>query len=275
MFAEQVGFRSGQKEWRAERPQSMPQHPVVIVGVGVSGIALGANLVKLGIPFVILEKHHAVGGTWYENTYPGCGVDTPNHAYSFSFGKRYPWSQYFSTQEEIIDYLNKCTDEFSVREHIRFGCTVTSASWDSEGQMWRITYEADDKTEVELDAFAMVTAVGFFNRPSTQKFPGESSYKGTIFHSDRWPGDLDVTDKRVAVIGTGASAMQIVPSIAPEVKHLTVYQRSPQWVRRIDHFHDKLGDEQQFLLEEFPIYRAWFRFSMFWRYCDGLLPALQ
>ncbi len=275
MFAEQVGFRSGQKEWRAGRPQSMPEHPVVIIGAGMSGIALGANLVKLGIPFVVLEKHHEVGGTWHENRYPGAAVDTPNHAYSFSFGERYPWSQYFSPQEEIIDYLIKCSNEFGVREHIRFGCTVTSATWDNENQTWRITYETDDKAEVELNAFIMVTAIGFFNKPSTQVLPGEESYQGAIFHSARWPQDLDVSDKRVAVIGTGASSMQIVPSIAPSVKNLTVYQRSAQWVRRIDHFHDKLGDAQQFLLDEFPVYRAWFRFSMFWRYCDGLLPTLR
>ncbi len=275
MFAEQVGFRSGQKEWRAGRPQSMPEHPVVIIGAGMSGIALGANLVKLGIPFVVLEKHHEVGGTWHENRYPGAAVDTPNHAYSFSFGERYPWSQYFSPQEEIIDYLIKCSNEFGVREHIRFGCTVTSATWDNENQTWRITYETDDKAEVELNAFIMVTAIGFFNKPSSQVLPGEESYQGAIFHSARWPQDLDVSDKRVAVIGTGASSMQIVPSIAPLVKNLTVYQRSAQWVRRIDHFHDKLGDAQQFLLDEFPVYRAWFRFSMFWRYCDGLLPTLR
>ena len=275
MFAEQVGFRSGQKEWRAGRPQSMPEHPVVIIGAGMSGIALGANLVKLGIPFVVLEKHHEVGGTWHENRYPGAAVDTPNHAYSFSFGERYPWSQYFSPQEEIIDYLIKCSNEFGVREHIRFGCTVTSTTWDNENQTWRITYETDDKAEVELNAFIMVTAIGFFNKPSTQVLPGEESYQGAIFHSARWPQDLDVSDKRVAVIGTGASSMQIVPSIAPSVKNLTVYQRSAQWVRRIDHFHDKLGDAQQFLLDEFPVYRAWFRFSMFWRYCDGLLPTLR
>ena len=275
MFAEQVGFRSGQKEWRAGRPQSMPEHPVVIIGAGMSGIALGANLVKLGIPFVVLEKHHEVGGTWHENRYPGAAVDTPNHAYSFSFGERYPWSQYFSPQEEIIDYLIKCSNEFGVREHIRFGCTVTSATWDNENQTWRITYETDDKAEVELNAFIMVPAIGFFNKPSTQVLPGEESYQGAIFHSARWPQDLDVSDKRVAVIGTGASSMQIVPSIAPSVKNLTVYQRSAQWVRRIDHFHDKLGDAQQFLLDEFPVYRAWFRFSMFWRYCDGLLPTLR
>ncbi len=275
MFAEQVGFRSGQKEWRAGRPQSMPEHPVVIIGAGMSGIALGANLVKLGIPFVVLEKHHEVGGTWHENRYPGAAVDTPNHAYSFSFGERYPWSQYFSPQEEIIDYLIKCSNEFGVREHIRFGCTVTSATWDNENQTWRITYETDDKAEVELNAFIMVTAIGFFNKPSSQVLPGEESYQGAIFHSARWPQDLDVSDKRVAVIGTGASSMQIVPSIAPSVKNLTVYQRSAQWVRRIDHFHDKLGDAQQFLLDEFPVYRAWFRFSMFWRYCDGLLPTLR
>ncbi len=275
MFAEQVGFRSGQKEWRAGRPQSMPEHPVVIIGAGMSGIALGANLVKLGIPFVVLEKHHEVGGTWHENRYPGAAVDTPNHAYSFSFGERYPWSQYFSPQEEIIDYLIKCSNEFGVREHIRFGCTVTSATWDNENQTWRITYETDDKAEVELNAFIMVPAIGFFNKPSSQVLPGEESYQGAIFHSARWPQDLDVSDKRVAVIGTGASSMQIVPSIAPSVKNLTVYQRSAQWVRRIDHFHDKLGDAQQFLLDEFPVYRAWFRFSMFWRYCDGLLPTLR
>lgn len=275
MFAEQIGFRSGDKQWSAERPQSMPQHPVVIVGAGVCGIALGAKLMKLGIPFVVLERHHEVGGTWLVNSYPGCAVDTPNHAYSYSFGQRYPWSQYFSPRGEIFDYLVKCSEEFGVRQQVRFGCTVTSASWDDQDQIWRISFETDDKTKVELKAFALISAVGIFNKPSEKRFPGEESYKGRIFHTADWPSDLDVTDKRVAVIGTGASSMQIVTSIAPAVKHLTVYQRSPQWVRKIDRFHDEIGDAGQFLLKEFPIYAAWYRFSMFWRYCDGLLPTLR
>ena len=275
MFAEQVGYRSGDKQWSAGRPQSMPEHPVVIVGAGMSGIALGAKLVQLGIPFVVLEKYPDVGGTWFENAYPGCAVDTPNHAYSYSFGQRYPWSQYFSPRDEIHDYMVKCSTEFGVREHIRFGCTVTSASWDDEGQMWRICYETDDNAKVELKAFALVSAIGIFSKASTKQFPGEETFQGQIFHSVRWPKDLDMTDKRVAVIGTGASSMQIVSSIAPVVKHLAVYQRSAQWIRRIDRFHDQLGEEQQFLLDEFPIYQAWFRFSMFWRYCDGLLPTLR
>lgn len=275
MFAEQVGFRSGDVQWSAQRPESMPEHPVVIVGAGVCGIALAAKLVQLDIPFVILERHHEVGGTWLVNSYPGCAVDTPNHAYSFSFGQRYPWSQYFSPRDEIFDYLVKCSEEFGVRPHIRFGCTLTSADWDDQGQVWRIRYETDDKTEVELQAFALISAVGIFNKPVEKTFPGEESYQGRIFHTAYWPGDLDLTDKRVAVIGTGASSMQIVTSIAPAVEHLTVYQRSPAWVRKIDRFQDKIGEAGQFLLEAFPIYAAWYRFSMFWRYCDGLLPTLR
>lgn len=274
MMREEMGFVSRQVAWTDPTSAPNAPAPVIIVGAGASGIALGANLETLGIPYVILEKHEEVGGVWFENSYPGCGVDTPNHAYSFSFGTRYRWRSYFSPRDQIFDYLNRSATEFGVRPNIRFNTTVKAANWDEAAKRWRVQIESPDGEEV-LDGFALVSAIGQFSPPSIPDLKGAKDFRGPLFHSARWPGDLDVSGKRVAVIGTGASSMQIVPSIADKVASLSVYQRSPQWARPVSRYHDRIDDDAQWLLETVPFYAAWFRFTMWWRYGDGLHPFLQ
>jgi 4-hydroxyacetophenone monooxygenase len=275
MMREEMGFVSRQVTWRGPRPMTRTDdRPVIIAGAGASGIALGANLENLGIPYVILEKNSQVGGTWYENRYPGCGVDTPNHAYSFSFGARYPWSRYFAPRDELQDYLVRSADETGVRPHVRFNTTVTRADWDETGKGWRVEIKSPDGPEV-LHGRALVSAIGQLSLPSVPRFDGAGDFAGQLFHSTDWPADLDLTDKRLAVIGTGASAMQIVPTAVDQVASLTVYQRSPQWARPIPRYHDPISDGAQWLLRQVPYYAAWFRFTMLWRYGDGLLPFLH
>ena len=276
MMAEEVGFRSRHVAWPEGEPRPpLPKRPVVIVGAGASGLALGANLVKLGIPFVILEKNDDVGGTWLENRYPGCGVDTPNHAYSFSFGQRYPWSQCFSPRDEILDYIRRCADEFDVRPRIRFRTTVTATTWNEEGCFWSVTTESESGDVEVIEAFVLVSAIGILNLPVIPDFEGRDTFEGPSFHTARWPTDLDYRGKRMAVIGTGASAMQVVPSVAPDVEQLTIFQRTPQWARPIERFHDKIGANAQLLLDNVPLYGVWFRLAMFYRYSDALLPYLR
>jgi 4-hydroxyacetophenone monooxygenase len=275
MMREEMGLAARKIHWRApEHSRPKAPLPVVIAGAGASGLALAANLQSLGLPYIVLERNEEVGGTWYENRYPGCGVDTPNHAYSFSFTKPYPWSRYFAPRDEIADYMVRSATETGAREHIRFSTRVTGADWDAEANNWRIRIEGPDGSD-ELRAMALVSAIGQLSLPSIPKITGDGDFEGPLFHTAEWPSDLDLADKHVAIIGTGASSMQIVPTVVDQVASITVYQRSAQWARPIPRYHDPIGDGAQWLLRHVPYYAAWFRFCMLWRYGDGLLPSLH
>ncbi|MEM9747273.1 MAG: NAD(P)-binding domain-containing protein [Actinomycetota bacterium] len=278
MMREDLGF--------VDRDVDLPPVPdevdgpvAVIVGAGVSGLAMGAVLGRAGLPYVIVEKSDDVGGTWWDNRYPGCGVDTPNHAYSFSHGRRYDWSRYFSPRDEIADYLRRCADEFGVRPHIRFGTEVVGARWDDDARRWHVdvrpTRAGPDAPTETLTAPAFVSAVGVLNVPKPPAIEGLDDYQGVMFHTARWRDDVALDGADVAVVGTGASAMQLVPSIADRVGRLTVYQRSPQWARPVDGYGEAIPDAGRWLLQNVPFYAEWFRFVMFWRYGDGLLPFLR
>ena len=194
MMCEQMGFvASAETEKPPFKVPSGDTRPVVIVGAGASGIALGFRLKQLGVPFVIIERNDEVGGTWYENVYPGCAVDTPNHAYSFSFGQRYPWSRNFSQRAEIQDYLEGLTDELDLRARIRFATTLTKAAWDDDANCWRVTLSTQAGEE-QLDARAVVSAIGQLSQVSMPDLNGASDYKGAQFHTARWPADLDLAD---------------------------------------------------------------------------------
>ncbi len=273
MMREDLCMVSRDVEWTA-RPSGPPDRYVVIVGAGASGLILGARLLRLGIPFTILERADDVGGTWRDNTYPGCGVDTPNHAYSFSIGHRHPWTRNFSPQPELLDYLRQCTDEFGLRDHICFNHAVTGATWNEATQAWDIAVATAQGPQL-FTGTDLVSAIGQFGIPSIPDIPGADGFTGRIFHTTAWPDDLELTGKRVAIIGTGASAMQIAPTIAGDVEHLSIFQRSPQWARPIPRYHDLISDRAQWLLMNVPFYAQWFRFSMLWRYGDGLLPFLR
>lgn len=274
MMREDLGMVERDATWANGEPAEPPDRYVVIVGAGASGLILGLRLQRLGIPFVILERAGDVGGTWRDNTYPGCGVDTPNHAYSFSIGHRHAWTRNFSPQPELLAYLRRWTDEVGLVEHISFNSEVTEAAWNENTQAWDIAVSTPEGPELYTGT-DLVAAIGQFGIPSIPELAGATDFAGPIFHTTAWPDDLDLTDKRVAIIGTGASAMQIVPTIADDVEQLNVFQRSPQWARPIPRYHDLLSDDAQWLLENVPFYAQWFRFTMLWRYGDGLLPFLR
>lgn len=275
MMKEQLGFTPLLDDITPSPQAATLNTPVLIVGAGVSGMALGVALKKLNISFEIIEAAEEVGGTWWYNRYPGCGVDTPNHAYSFSYGSPYRWTSYFSPRSDLIDYSKKFADEMELRDSITFGAKVECANWDDSTNEWVVkTSTADGQTSERRTPY-LVSCVGHFNVPRTPDIKGKTLFKGTQFHTARWPDGLDLKGKRVAIVGTGASAMQIVPNIVDDVDSLTIYQRTPHWVRPVARFHDVITDEAQYLLEHVPYYNAWFRFTMMWRYGDGLLPYLR
>jgi len=244
---------------------------VVIIGAGLSGLCLGIKLREAGIPFIILEKNPTVGGTWYENRYPGCGVDTPNHFFSYSFAPNHGWSRHFSLRDEIWGYLERCADDYDIRRDIRFGTEVTGAEWDAAGRCWRVALRGGEVLETPV----LVTAVGQLNRPFIPEVPGAGSFAGPAFHTGAWQDGIDLKGRRVAMIGTGASGMQTGPSIAPEVAQLSIFQRTPHWAIHNPNYHLAVSEGKQWALAHVPFYDKWHRFQLFWASGDGLHASLQ
>ena len=275
LMREEMGFIPRDARWNSRPPdEALAQHLVLIVGAGVCAIALGVALGRLGVPYTIVEKNDELGGTWYVNRYPGCGVDTPNHSYSFSFGERNPWTRYFAQRQELLDYLRKVALEHGIRNHTRFNTELTSSRWDEAKRRWISTLRTSNGEEI-FESSTLVSAIGQLNDPSPAHFKGEEGFEGLILHSALWSDDVKLDGKRVAVIGTGATAMQLVPSIADRVASLAVYQRTAQWARPVEGLSDPIGSGAQWLLAHLPFYVQWYRFNMFWRYGDGLLPFLR
>ncbi|MGH9214237.1 MAG: flavin-containing monooxygenase, partial [Acidimicrobiales bacterium] len=250
---------------------------VAIVGAGMSGLLAAHRLRQAGIPFVVFEKNDDVGGTWFENGYPGCRVDNPNHNSSYSFAQRHDWPFHYSTQPVLHRYLCDCTDAFGVREHIRFRTEVVSAAWSDEDLRWTLRVrptDPGDGHDETLVVDAVISAVGQLNRPSLPDIPGVGTFAGPAFHSARWRHDVDLRGKRVAVIGTGASAVQIIPEIAPEVGELLVFQRTPPWFAPTPDYHDAVQSGLRWLYDHVPSYSEWNRFCIFWRMGDGVLAGV-
>jgi cation diffusion facilitator CzcD-associated flavoprotein CzcO len=208
----------------AEAPESHVR--VAIVGAGFSGLGMAIRLRQDGIDdFVVLERAGEVGGTWRDNTYPGCQCDIPSALYSFSFAPNPDWSRFYPLQAEIRQYLRRCAERFGVMPHIRFGREVLGADWDEDSSCWRLQTSGGP-----LSADVLVGGMGGLSQPSVPEIPGLERFQGTVFHSADWNHDHDLTGERVAVIGTGASAVQFVPRIQPLAGRLHVFQRTPSWV---------------------------------------------
>ena len=218
---------------------------VAIIGSGFGGIGMGYQLKQAGIDsFVIFEKAQDVGGTWRENTYPGCGCDIPSHLYSYSFEPHYPWAFRYAKQPEILSYLQHCARKYELEPHLRFGCEVAGAEFDEARGLWKIRMADGSLHEARF----LLSAVGQLYRPAIPNIPGLDTFQGEQFHSAQWNHDYDLNGKNVAVIGTGASAVQFVPEIVKQVARLDVYQRSPGWTigkveREFTPFERKLLDK--------------------------------
>jgi len=200
---------------------------VLVVGAGISGIGIGIDLLRRGhTSFALLERNAQLGGTWRDNTYPGVAVDIPSSSYCFSFETDYPWSRAYAEGHEILAYVQHCARKYGIDAHIRTDSNVVAARFDAVGERW--TVELGDGST--LSCRTLISATGLFTTPTLPDIEGLTDFAGAAFHTARWDHDCDLAGKRVAVIGTGASAVQIVPSIADRVSQLTVFQRTPVWV---------------------------------------------
>jgi cation diffusion facilitator CzcD-associated flavoprotein CzcO len=210
----------------AAHPSAPPHTHVAIIGAGFAGLGMAIRLKRQGDEdFILLERGPDVGGTWRDNTYPGCACDVPSRLYSFSFAPNPNWSRAYSPQSEILDYLRDCVKRYNLTPHIRWRCDVTDMAWDEATQRWRIT-----SSDGALTADVLVVGTGALSEPRLPAIPGIERFAGTVYHSARWDHAHDLRSERVAVIGTGASAIQIVPQIQPLAGQITLFQRTPPWI---------------------------------------------
>lgn len=230
---------------------------IAILGTGFSGLGIAIRLKQQGQEdFVVIEKSTDIGGTWRDNTYPGCACDIPSHLYSFSFALNPNWSRMYSPQPEIQDYLRSCAKRYGILPHIQWNSELLSASWEEDEQRWHIR-----TSQGQLLADILVLGNGPLSEPSLPPIPGIDSFEGVLFHSAQWKHDYDLAGKRVAVIGTGASAIQFVPQIQPRVEHLSLFLRTPPWiVPRLDH---PIPDWQRTLYRLLPVAQRFVRSKMY------------
>jgi cation diffusion facilitator CzcD-associated flavoprotein CzcO len=236
---------------------------VVIVGGGLSGLGAAIQLLRSGVTDVtIVEQSDGVGGTWRDNTYPGSGCDVPSHLYSFSFAGKRDWSRRFAEQPEILTYAEACVSDFGLASHLRFNTTVRETAFDEDNAVWRVTVATPDGAMEELEADAVVFACGQLNRPSVPDLVGLESFAGSNWHSARWDHRVDLSGKRVAVVGNGASAVQFVPPVAEVAETVTVYQRTPNYVApKADRVY---GPRQHWLLHHLRAYQLAYRWWIYW-----------
>lgn len=282
-LAEEAGFapRPGitwtpEDAWGEDAPpETLKDMRIVIVGGGPAGIATAISLSRLGIPYCLIERNSDFGGVWRDNDYPGAGVDTATHIYSYSFAPRATWSRFYAKQPEIQSYFKQTADEFGVRDHSLFDTEAVAMIWDEEVHHWKVHTRNKAGDEQIICASAVISCVGVLNEPAIPSFSGMDRFQGAMFHSARWDHSLSLEGKRVAVIGAGATAMQVVPAIADDVAKVLVFQRSPQWVAPNPNYLREVPPRVHLLMEQVPYYRAFYRLRQIWQGQDKLLPTLR
>jgi 4-hydroxyacetophenone monooxygenase len=269
-----TGNDSRAPNWRKEELAPDRDFAVAVIGAGMSGIVTAYRLKQAGVPFIVFEKNSDIGGTWYENTYPGCRVDIANHYYSYSFAQR-DWPQWHSTQSELERYFSECVDQFEIRPHIRFDTEVESVVFDDDSASWSVNVTKSGETSEEFRFQAVISAVGQLNQPYIPQIEGRETFSGDAFHSARWDHNVSLMGKRVAVIGTGCSAVQFAPIVAGQAAHLEVFQRTPNWMRPDPNYHGDVPEGFQWLLRHIPHYRQWYRFYLFWSTAETFRPVAE
>jgi 4-hydroxyacetophenone monooxygenase len=242
-------------------PAAKDQFEVVVVGAGIAGLAAAVQLERLGLPFTVFEKNADVAGTWYENRYPGARVDSPSRLYTHSYGVDYDWPSLFAVQADNERYLNWVADHFDVRKHIEFESRVTAMTWLDAENAWEVRVSGRDGDRV-VRANAVLTAVGLLNTPSVPEFEGLEDFAGEVFHTARWPEDLDLRGKRVAVVGTGCTGYQLIPAMAGDAERILLFQRTPSWIFPVDGYLSDSPPQARWLDRNFPYFTNFSRFAL-------------
>lgn len=273
LLLEQGGFRPSQPTLPRTTP--IPETTTVaIIGAGIAGLAVALAAAEEGVQFQILDRNDEVGGTWLTTRYPGIGVDTPSAYYSLSREVNPDWSNYYPQGAEYQAYLVSLADKHDLRSHIRFGTEVEALWWDEERQQWEIRSRSADGTQNIDYAAVVVTAAGYLNRPRFPDLKGRDSFAGTSIHSAQWDPEIDLAGKKVAVIGAGCTAVQIVDASVDEVEHLTVFQRQPHWVAPRKRLSDEVPEHRRYLGRVLPYYAMWHRLKSYWATADNNYPII-
>lgn len=251
------------------RPTPPQDLPVVVIGLGLTGIVAAIKLLEAGHRVVVLERNEDLGGTWLTNTYPGVGVDTPSHFYSYSLAQWSDWTHFKPKGEEMHRYFSAVVDAYGLRDHTRFGERVESCHWDDASGVWEVRHRSADGTDHRITARAVVNAMGFSQRAKDPDIPGLDTFAGARVHTARWDPSLDLAGARVAVIGTGASGVQVVPAIADDAAHVTVFMRRRHWVLNNRETDIPVSPGHLHAIRTFPHYREWLRFRVYWIAGDG------
>lgn len=273
LLMEQMGFEKPvPRSTLPNRPLPPTDFKVIVIGAGLTGLLAGIKLSEAGYSYQTIEKNHDIGGTWLENIYPGVGVDTPSHFYSYSFELNPDWSHYVPVGSEMQNYLLRVAEKYDLRRNIIFNTRVLSCEYDERNKLWRVTVE-DANGQRVLEANAVINAHGPVNRWALPNIPGLDEFRGVAMHTANWNPAVDLKGKRVALIGTGASGAQVGPAVAPDVAHLTVFQRSKHWV--MPNVRIPVTDGVKWALRHIPHYAPWFRFRAYWFAADGLFANVQ
>ncbi|MES1944730.1 K+ transport flavoprotein [Salinisphaera sp. PC39] len=239
-----------------------------IIGAGFSGLGMAIRLRQAGIDdFIVFEQSDDIGGTWHDNTYPGVACDVPSHLYSYSFEPNAEWTRAYAPQREIHAYLHRCADKYALRPHIRLGTKVVRAVFDEEKGLWEVTDDGGDRYRVR----ALIAGMGPLSVPSYPDLPGLHEFEGTFFHTARWDHDTSLAGKRVGVIGTGASAIQVVPALAERAAGITVFQRSPPWI--VPKPDRQITERERERFRRFPFLMKLLRLRLYWRY-EAFAPRI-
>lgn len=261
---EELAFEEFPREaqWRERPPRDkLNRFLVTIVGAGFSGIMAGIQLDRLGIPFRIIERQRGIGGTWELNDYPEARVDITTFLYQYKFVKNYPWKSFFATRDELKEYIDHVVDSYGVRDRIETDTKVTAARWNSAARKWSVSVERGIGDVETFDSNMVISASGLFSTPNLPDIPGIDSFRGKIFHTTAWQHDHDYAGERVALIGSGSTGSQLMPALARRAAHLTIYQRTPNWVTPVRGYHDRVKPETRWLLDTMPGYSNWYCYS--------------
>ena len=247
---------------RSEDAAPVPEgFEVAIIGAGPAGISMAVQLERLGIPYVLYDRRSEIGGTWSIHKYPDIRVDTLSITYEFSFEDEYSWSEYFARGEEVRTYLEFISKKYGVDKHTRLGHDLEDARFDDESLTWHLTFQGPDGRRVERDVNMVVSAAGVFAKTKLPDIDGIDEFEGTIVHPTEWTSELDVQGKRVAVIGNGSTGVQLMAPVAEKAEHLSVFQRTPQWIAPRPNYGRPVEPEVRWLLDNLPGYWNWSRYT--------------
>lgn len=244
-------------------PEALAAIRVVVVGGGISGIAAAVQLQRLGIPYVVIERQSALGGTWMRNSYPEARVDTSSFLYQFKFEKNYPWAEFFASRDDTRAYLDHVATKYGVKDSFQFDSEVVAARWEEGDTAWILTVNRKDGTQDRLRADYVISASGLFNAANMPDIAGIGDFEGPMFHTSAWDHGVDYRNKRVALIGTGSTGTQLAPGLASAVENLTIYQRTANWMTAMENYRAPVSDHARWLFDTMPFYWNWYCYASF------------